>query len=94
MANTTFKGVEIYRVSRNKASGTNGNPRFTLHTDRGEMHTGVDASLGYGIENLTNKRLPETFVIGNPGVTVDLVGCGSRPDSNIIHVIRDGKQLM
>jgi len=92
-ADTVFKDVEIYRISRNRRSGSNGNPRFTLHTDRGDMQTTVDGAIGYGLESLTNSRFPDTFVIGNPGVTVDLVGSGSRPDSNIYAIKRDGKTI-
>src|ERR1044072_3463790 len=53
-------GIERIRNSRY------GNPTFRVFTSMGTFLTETDASLGYGIENLTNSRRPDEFVIGTP----------------------------
>ena len=73
MGDVRFENVEVFRVERMRLSA-NGNPRFKLHTDKGMFATGVDYAIGYGLENYTNARYPDTHVIGNPGVAVTLIG--------------------
>lgn len=63
--NTRISDVVIHSIER-KTNSTNGNPRYELHTNQGSFTTAPDSSLGYGIENYTNSRHQETFVIGNP----------------------------
>ncbi len=69
--------VVIHSAERTTNS-TNGNPGYRFHTSAGVYPMQVDAALGYAVENFTNSRFPETFVIGNPAEPrVTLVATGS-----------------
>lgn len=72
-ADKVFYDVEVYSISRLNNSNY-GNPRYKMETSEGVFKTQPDAMLGYGLENFTNSRRPETHLIGNPGKKVDLVG--------------------
>lgn len=59
----------IYSVRRAPSSRL-GNPSFYLTTSAGEYRTGTDSAIGYAIENYTNPRFTDTYVIGNPNFPV------------------------
>lgn len=74
MATQTYRTgpLSIFSVTR-KNNSTNGNPTWELHISKGNYTTQLDASLGYGIENYTNSRHPETYCIGNDVPEVTLI---------------------
>lgn len=65
-------GPLYIRAITRRTLSTNGNPRFILHTSEGDWQTQTDAALGYSLENYTNSRFPDTYVIGDnvPAVTL------------------------
>lgn len=70
--------VVIYSIERTQNSHY-GNPGYKLHTSQGTFSMQTDAALGYSIDNYTNSRFPETYVIGNPdNPTVTLLVTASR----------------
>lgn len=79
----------IHSVERRNSSA-NGNPTFVLHTSEGDYRTQTDATLGYGIENLTNSRFPATYVIGDDVPAVTLL---STPTGRVWGIELDGKIL-
>ena len=82
--------LHIRSIERRNSSA-NGNPAFTLHTDEGNYQTQTDAALGYGIENLTNSRFPDTYVIGDDVPAVTLL---ATPTGRVWGIERDGKILV
>lgn len=88
--NRRIENVQIRSIERRNNS-TNGNPTWALHTSEGTYLTALDASLGYSIENLTNSRYPETFVIGDavPAVTLVVTSKAAR----VVGIEKDGALL-
>lgn len=83
--------IVINSAERVRNSGY-GNPTWRLTTSMGTFLTQKDGAIGYAIENFTNSRFPETFVIGNPAgpkVTLVLGGVGNR----VVGIERDGKHV-
>jgi hypothetical protein len=85
-----IENVTVHSIERLRLS-VNGNPRFRLYTDHGNYDTETDASFNYGIENYTNSRRPESFIIGNPSATVTLLTTGTR--QRVYGFERNGKTL-
>lgn len=89
-----IRGVVIYRAKRTGASPS-GNPGYELHTNVGVLRMLTDASLGYGIENYTNSRFSDRFVIGNPdNPKVDLLCTRVRGVSRVWGIGVDGQVLL
>lgn len=89
---TTRKIGPLYiRAIERRNSSTNGNPAFVLHTSEGNYQTQTDAALGYGIENLTNSRFPDTYVIGDDVPAVTLL---ATPTGRVWGIERDGNILV
>lgn len=78
----TVAWVERRRNSRD------GNPRFRLHTDNGFYDTEPGASLNFGILNMTNSRIPETYILNDRPVTLVM-----NKHAYVTDIERDGKSL-
>lgn len=65
-----------------------GNPRYRLHTDAGYFDTEKGASINYGINNMMNPRIRETYILDTRPVTLVLTKRGY-----VTHIERDGRSL-
>lgn len=65
MSNPRRIGPLYIRGITRRTNSRNGNPRFILHTSEGDYRTQDDAAMGYAVENYTNSRFPDTYVIGD-----------------------------
>lgn len=85
-----IENVQIRAAERTRNSA-NGNPGWKLYTSEGTFLTESDAALGYGIENYTNSRHPDTHVIGDnvPAVTLIVTERAAR----VCYIEKDGKVL-
>lgn len=90
MSTRRIEGVQI-RAAERRRNSANGNPGWKLHTSEGTFLTENDASLNYGIENYTNSRHPDTFVIGDgvPEVTLIVTSRAAR----VCYIEKDGEIL-
>lgn len=72
-----------------RRSSTASNPRWRLHTQsNGYFDTEPDASLGYGVKNMTNSRLRDTYILdGHPVVLV------LNPRGHVNGIERNGRTL-
>ena len=59
-AENTSQRVTIHRINRLRNS-VNGNPRFSLFTDRGRFVTKADGMVGFEVQNLPT--LPVTVIV-------------------------------
>ena len=82
--------VEI-RAAERQTNSVNGNPRWKLHTNQGTFLTQDDAALNYGIENYTNSRHPDTFVIGDDVPMVALIVTSKA--ARVCHIEKDGELM-
>lgn len=82
---------EHNRAAERTKNSRNGNPGWKLHTSEGTFLLQTDASLGYAIENYTNSRFPDTYVIGDnvPAVTLVVTQRAAR----VCYIEKDGKVL-
>lgn len=91
MTTTARKIGPLYiRAITRKNNSVNGNPTYVLHTSEGDYRTQSDAALGYGIENYTNSRFPDTHVIGDDVPAVTLV---ATPTGRVWGIEKDGKLM-
>lgn len=77
--------VQWFERQRNDRCG---NPRWRLHTDVGHFDTEPGASVGYGISNMTNSRIPETYILNDAPVHLVLNKRG-----RIVDIERNGRSL-
>jgi len=84
-----IENVYIRAITRGRNSHY-GNPSYTLHTSEGDYRMQTNAALGYAIENYTNSRYPETFVIGDNVPAVTLI---ATPSGRVWSIEKDGEAL-
>lgn len=85
-----IENVQI-RAAERRNNSRNGNPTWALHTSEGTFLTAPDASLGYAIENYTNSRHADTYVIGDnvPAVALLVTSKAAR----VAYIEKDGEIL-
>lgn len=79
------------RAAERRTNSANGNPRWKLHTSEGTFTTADDASLGYAIENYTDRHRPDTFVIGDGAPAVTLIV--SSTSARVCYLEKDGELM-
>jgi hypothetical protein len=65
MKSTNRVETVITGIRRGKNSAY-GNPGWIIDTEAGEFRMQTNAALGYSLENYSNARFTESYVVGNP----------------------------
>lgn len=65
-----------------------GNPRWIINTDAGTFFTESGASVNYGINNMTNSRMPATYILNGEPVILVL-----SPRGTVRFIEREGRSL-